>query len=227
MMAVCAVMIIFLVSLAGMAYLIEKVEATTIRVALVGDSITEGSDYPSKLQAALGPYYIVRNFGVSGSAVSIDSSRPYMNQTAFKLAKSFKPEIVVIMLGTNDANPETTPSEDGFEVDYSLLVNEFRQLDGEQLIWVVKSPPIFSNNSAYSNTILSQRVIPQIDTVAKQMSLPTIDVYSLLLSYPEYFSDGVHPNYDGASFIASTVYEAITSPDGSPDKSNFNDGYIG
>jgi len=35
------------------------------------------------------------------------------------------------------------------------------------------------------------------------------------------------PNSDGASLIASNVHDAITLPDGSPDTSFFNDGYLG
>jgi lysophospholipase L1-like esterase len=145
-----------------------------------------------------------------------------MNQTAFKNAEDFDPEIVVIMLGTNDANPEIAHSEDNFESDYAHLISSFEALNGNQLIWVVKSPPIFSNNSSYNNTYLANKVLPQVDNVADQLNLPTVDIYSAFGNHSDYFMDGVHPNPDGASLIASNVYDAITSPDGSPDDSYFN-----
>ena len=77
----------------------------TIHVACVGDSITNGTEYPSDLWMKLGANYTVGNFGVGGATVSLDSDKPYMNQTDFQSAKQFLPNIVVIMLGTNDAIP--------------------------------------------------------------------------------------------------------------------------
>jgi lysophospholipase L1-like esterase len=198
-----------------------------IRVACVGDSITEGSGYTTKLRSLLGLNYTVANFGVSGSTVSLNSVRPYMDQSKFQAAMEFHPDIVVIMLGTNDANPEISPNETSFETDYTQLISSFEQLDGRQLIWVVKSPPIFANDSSYNNTYLADDVLPQVDTVAQQMSLPTVDVYSAFGNHSDYFMDGVHPDSNGASIIASNVYDAITLPDGSPDETCFGGGYSG
>ena len=175
----------------------------------------------------LGSNYIVGNFGVSGSTVSLDSTKPYMDEIKFTEALDFEPDIIVIMLGTNDANPEITPNETGFDTDYSQLVSTFQQLDGRQLIWIVKSPPIFTHNSSYNNTILTTTLLPEIDNLANKMNLPTVDIYTALLNHAEYFADGVHPTREGAAVIAANIYDAITLPDGSPDTSLFNDGYSG
>jgi len=193
-----------------------------IRVACVGDSITEGSGYPFILQTMLGSNYIVGNFGVSSSTVSQNSMRPYLNQTSFKKAQDFSPDIVVIMLGTNDANPEITQNTDEFETDYFQLISSFKQLKGEQLIWITKSPPIFSTASSWNNTYLTSEIIPKIDSVAAQMNLPTINIYDTFGEHEDYFADGVHPNRDGATLIASTIFDAITMPDGSPDTTSFS-----
>ena len=203
------------------------VAAKPIRVACVGDSITEGSGYPYKLRLLLGSDYVVGNFGVSGSTVSLNSTKPYMNESKFQDAIDFHPDIVIIMLGTNDANTAIIQNEDSFETDYSKLVSAFEQLDGKQLIWVVKSPPIFTNNSSYNNSYLEGNVLPQIDQLADQMNLPTVDVYNALGNHSDFFMDGVHPDDNGASLIALNVYDAITLPDGSPDDSYFGDGYLG
>ena len=216
---ISALGICFIILLAGVAtYYMSTINiaiAKPIRVACVGDSITQGSGYPQKLQALLGPKYAVANFGVSGSTVSLKSIKPYMNQTAFKKAENFDPEIIIIMLGTNDANPEIAQNEDNFEADYAQLVTSFEGLKGDQQIWVVKSPPIFSDNSSYNNTYLSNTVLPQIDDLANQMNLPTVNIYSAFGNHSDYFMDGVHPNADGATLIASNICDAITSPDSS------------
>jgi lysophospholipase L1-like esterase len=219
---------IFILLLGVAAYFsVAYASAKPIRVACVGDSITEGSGYPFQLHLMLGSNYVVGNFGVSGSTVSLDSTKPYMNESKFKEALDFNPDIVVIMLGTNDANPDVTPNETGLDADYSQLVSAFQQLDGRQLIWIAKSPPIFSNNSNYNNTILATTILPQIGNLADQMNLPTVDMYEALRNHSEFFADGIHPTVDGAAVIATNVYDAITMPDGSLDESFFVDNYSG
>ena len=79
-----------------------------IRVACVGNSITE-EFYPDDLWMLLGANYTVGNFGVGGASVSLDSEKPYMNESAFQDAKEFQPNIVIIMLGTKDACPDLHP----------------------------------------------------------------------------------------------------------------------
>jgi acyl-CoA thioesterase I len=221
---------LFIVVLSGIVVfsVVEiNVEGRPIRVACIGDSITQGSGYPSKLHELLGSNYMVANFGASGSTVSTFSSKPYIDQDVFQEAIDYHPDIVVIMLGTNDANPDIAQNENNFETDYSQLITAFEQLDGRQLIWIVKSPPIFANNSGYNNTYLEKNVLPHIDRLADQMNLPTVDLYSAFGDHSDYFMDGVHPDSDGATLIASSVYDAITLPDGSPDTSYFGEGYSG
>ena len=78
-----------------------------INIACVGDSITELTNYPANLQALLGAGYRVESFGVTGSTVLLNTDKPYLNQSAFQQARAFLPNVVVIMLGTNDARINT------------------------------------------------------------------------------------------------------------------------
>ena len=193
--------------------------ANLIHVACVGDSITEGSGYPVHLQAMLGDSYKVGNFGVSGSTVLLNSDTPYMKQSAFQKAKAFQPSIVVIMLGTNDAHETTYESIENFQADYKKLISAYQELEGNPQIWLVTPPPIFENELDLNETHLEQGVIPQIEQVANELDLPTIDVNTALINYPEYFGDGVHPSSEGAMLIASEINQAITSndvPDATP-----------
>jgi len=186
---------------------------TTIRVACVGDSITEGTEYPNDLWMMLNASYRVENFGVGGSTVLLSSGKPYMNQTAFEKAKEYLPNIVVIMLGTNDASPTDYQHIESFVVDYEKLIGEFQSLASTPKIWLATPPPIFNNASGPNSVNLVQGVIPRIEKVANESGLLTVDVYNALVNHPEYFpADGVHPNDEGAKLIANLVFGAITPP---------------
>ena len=87
----------------------------TIRVACVGDSITAGYlssnasfAYPGRLQSQLdskfgAEKYAVTNFGAGGATVQKDADSPYWNRTQYALFVNGSYDIVVVMLGTNDA----------------------------------------------------------------------------------------------------------------------------
>jgi len=210
------VLIVLIVSVSYAALFLGKTKnttkpVTTINVACVGDSITQFSGYPENLQALLGDDYSVGNFGVAESAVSTNWFKPYAKQSAFKDSMNFHPSIVIIMLGTNDAH--TYQSTDNFENDYETLVADYQSLPGDQQIILVKPPPIYENNLELSGTKLTEDVIPLIEQVANDLSVPVLDVNTALTNHPEYFADGVHPNGDGAITIATEVSEAIVFED--------------
>ncbi len=190
---------------------IETVAAKPITVACVGDSITEWSEYPKDLQNMLGKEYNVSNFGVAGSSVSTKWFKPYIEQEAFQESIDSEPSIVIIMLGTNDAH--STQLMDSFFEDYETLITNYEALPGDQQIILVKPPPIYSNNLELNGSSLQNNIIPLIEEVANNKSLPVLDVNAAMMNHPEYFVDGVHPNSDGALTIATEVSQAITLDD--------------
>ncbi len=182
-----------------------------IRVACVGDSITEGTTYPNDLSNLLGANYSVGNFGAGGATVSLESEKPYLFQPEFKEATRFLPDIVIIMLGTNDATYLPTQHIFNFTSDYKKLIEEFQTLTSKPEIWLVKPPPIFNNGTGLSTPDFASQIIPKIQQVANETAHPLIDAYTPLVNHPEDFVDGVHPNGEGAKIIATQVFDAITS----------------
>ena len=86
-----------------------------------------------------------------------------------------------------------------------------QEINSKPQIFIVEPPPIFNNTLGLNGTDYAQGIIPRIQEVASQLGLPTINVYTPLLNYSEYFPDGIHPNAEGASIIANIIYSAITS----------------
>lgn len=203
--------VVLIVSAALVAVFSGAFRGKAIRVACIGDSITELSTYPTDLEELLGCNYYVREFGVTGSTVVVNSYTPYLYEPRFSAAKLFLPDIVVILLGTNDARADNYQSIDEFVADYKQLVGELQALASNPKIYLVKPPPIFENELELSNDNLVDGVIPRMEQVANDLGLPLIDVYTPLVGHPEYFVDGVHPNFDGASVIANQVYKALTN----------------
>lgn len=191
---------------------------TVIRVACVGDSITAGAGvkdaknkYPARLGALLGTGYEVRNFGVSGATMLDAGDKPYKKQGAFQQALDFKPDIVVIKLGTNDSKPRNWANKDGFAADTRSLVEAFQKASSMCKVFLCYPAPVIGKgNFGIRDEIVKPEIIPLIDMVSAEMRLNVIDVYAALDGKPELIPDRVHPNDEGAGLIATAVHAAIT-----------------
>ncbi len=194
----------------------EKDYARVIRVACVGDSITFGSgisdrevnSYPAQLSRYLGKKWEVRNFGVGGTTLLKQGDRPYWNEGAYKQALAFVPDVVIIKLGTNDTKPQNWAYKDQFTTDYVALINSFKALGSR--IWICLPVPAFPERWGISDKIIKNDAIPMIQDMAKQSSVPTIDLYQVLANRRDLFPDQIHPNAEGAGVMARTIYTALT-----------------
>lgn len=214
LLALVIVILIILLSVETYAWQIlgsNRTETGVIRVACVGDSITGGTSYPDDLWLMLGSQYVLGKFGVNGATIYLKSDNPWIFTSAFKVAKQFEPQIVIIMLGTNDANPALNQSNADFIQTYSWLVTQFRGLASKPTVWIVKPPPILSNNAGLDGAFFAQNIIPDIEQVANATGAPVIDIYSAMIGHSAYFPDGVHPGNDGSEAMANVTYTAITS----------------
>jgi len=192
--------------------------SSPIRVACVGDSITYGSgikdrehnSYPAQLGALLGSQWEVRNFGVSGSTLLKKGDRPYWTQSAYRNAMAFEPDVVVIMLGTNDSKPQNWAHQEEFAQDYVALVQSFQALASQPRIWVCRPVPVFRDYWGITAKTVNDEIIPDVDTVAAQTGVQVIDLHVALDGKAALFPDGIHPNAAGASVMAETIDRALT-----------------
>ncbi len=181
-----------------------------IRVACIGDSITEGATirdreyfYPSQLQKMLPDNYEVKNFGASGHTLLSKGDFPYIKNPKYAQALEYKPNIVVIKLGTNDSKPQNMAHFKNFERDLTSLVKSFKELDSNPKIYLAL--PAFAARQAWgiNEPDIFLKIIPAIQKVAKEQKLEIIDLHSILFNKPEFFNDGIHPNNYGARVKAS------------------------
>lgn len=198
----------------------KRIYLEKTRVACVGNSITYGmtladpatESYPAQLQQMLGDGYEVGNFGKSGATLLRHGHRPYIAQEEWAKAKAFKGDIAVIHLGVNDTDPRNWPYyRDEFVSDYLALIDTLRQENPKCRIIIALLSPITYNHPRFeSGTQQWQKEIQEaIKTVARVGKAQLIDFHKSLYAYPQLIPDAVHPNKEGATILARTVYSAI------------------
>jgi lysophospholipase L1-like esterase len=226
---------------------------TSIRVACVGDSITsyacasnDTMTYPQQLQRILGTTsYEVFNFGDSGKTMlkkglcgsggqpvpPCGGDCSYWDGQPFQQALQSQPDIVTIMLGTNDAKrcnwegpPNGSPPGGGtqFMADYLDMIQRFQALPTKPRIYVVIPPPLThppNNASAPPPFDMSPRAIntqyPALQrTIAWRggANIGIIDVWTILGGNnmdPLLTCDGCHPKDEALTIIAQAIAKAI------------------
>jgi len=191
-----------------------------IRVACVGDSNT-ARKYPELLQEALGNRFVVTNNG-KGAATIIDGTLfPYMKTEEHKKAIASNPNAVIIMLGTNDANPKwwnnerKTPFEgtaaEEFREGYEKLINTYKNLSTDPDIYICNPIPVFVKNPAQlgRKSNLENKISPIILELAKKHKLKVIDLYKTLASREDLTLEGLHYKNEGYQLMASAIKKVL------------------
>lgn len=194
-----------------------------IRVACIGDSVTEGylledpktESYPSQLQGILGQEYVVGNFGYSGATLLRKEHTPYYKQKPFQGALDFKADIAVIHLGLNDTDPRDFPHfRDEFVKDYVWLIDTLLTTNPKMQVYVCSMTPIFTGHIRYtSSTREWHRLLQQeIQKVIKARNTHFIDLFGVFRHRPDLFPDqnNLHPDKKGAGVLAQTVAGHLT-----------------
>lgn len=186
-----------------------------IKLACVGDSITQGvgasagMSWPDQLAKMLGDKWQIGNFGVSGTTLLNNGDHPYQKTDAFKKAREFQPDGVVIILGTNDTKPHNWVNKGNFEADYKDLIKQFAELPSKPRIFICYPPYIAGNGNFGINEPNTKDEIPMIDHIAKATQAKVIDVHAALVGKDALIPDKVHPSTEGATEIAKAVYKVL------------------
>jgi len=197
------------------AALVLHALAASVKVACVGDSITAGYlasnasfAYPGRLQSLLdhkfgAGAYLVTNFGAGGATVQKHADSPYWNRTQFTAWASGRYDVVVAMLGTNDAKdaghggapnwppacslPRPSAASCPVVADYlSLLaLAQTKGVGGAAPLLAIMRPPPLWRDAAYgmNESVLNDVMPPLVTHVGALAALPesaVLDVYGAL-----------------------------------------------
>jgi lysophospholipase L1-like esterase len=135
---------------------------------------------------------------------------PYQTTGPLKGALAFKPDVVIIMLGTNDSKPQNWKFKDNFVGDYKDLIGKFRALESKPRIFICRPVPVVGEERFSIRKQMVEEEMPLIAQVAKEEQTGVIDMRAALEGHPELLPDGVHPNAAGAALMAKAAYRSLT-----------------
>ena len=198
-----------------------------IKILFQGDSITDagrdkrnyhhmGSGYPKFVAEALAQRYPdvdfeFINFGISGNRTCQLFDRLYPDCIAFK------PDIVSVLIGINDVwhryGHKIATTDEQIETNYKCILKLLKRDTNAKIIML--QPYTEGEKQAHMRADV-ERLKLIVNSLADEYADAYIKLDDLMhadenYGKPDYFTpDGVHPNPNGAAFIAKLYVEAIS-----------------
>lgn len=200
-----------------------KADLKKRRIACIGDSITFGAGVAQTRKEhawtfvwnrLLGDGFQVLNYGVSGATLQKEGDFPYHKVGFLKRLPKARPELIVLMLGTNDAKPYNW-NEKRFIREYEVLLKDLMEAGWPHRLVLMAPPEAFPEETT---GIVGYDIDPgpiegsirqAVFSMGDRYGLQVIDLYALTKDHTEYFDDGVHPNIEGNRVIAEHLEKEI------------------
>ena len=201
----------------------ERADKSRRRIACIGDSITFGAGvlqtrktaaWTAVWEKSLGEGFQVLNYGVSGATLLREGDFPYRKEGYLRRLKTAKPELIVLMLGTNDSKPHNW-DEGRFAREYEELVTELKDKPWPHKLVLMTPPKAFPEEQTgvvvfeIRDDPIRDKIRPLVFALGEKYGVQVIDLYALTEDHSEYFGDGVHPNELGNRVIAEHLQEEI------------------
>jgi len=196
--------------------------ADPIRVSCVGDSLTFGylssnqqtKSYPSRLQELLGDGYVVSNFGRNSATLLTGTDLAYEDQQVYRDSLTSDPDIVIIMLGTNDSKAKywDAGGRERFAEDAKELVTTYKNLPSRPEVIFATSPAcLYADKNGIRGNVIEDEIVPMQRQLISENGWKSIDMFALTSGRDGiYHSDGVHFLDCGYYYEAECMYEAVT-----------------
>ena len=193
-------------------------------IACIGDSLTEGhmwpaQSYPSYLAKKVPEHFEVGNFGKNGISITgyggswDNPEMRYIKQEYYKNSIAYEPDILAIMLGTNDATgwEKAAPT---FLAEYKTLLKAYKDaLPFAKTIMMVSPPTKEGNQFGIPNNVIKEQVNPIQRQLAEDNGYEILDLRKEFEETENYESlylrpyDGVHFTETAADYVATRVWD--------------------
>ncbi len=199
-----------------------------IRIACVGDSITQGtnsgnfsvSSYPAKLYTKLhgeGRDVVVSNFGCGGWTVMNYDGKYYRAGLAYTLSvHETDADIVILGLGTNDSRFfNTVGQHDHFREEYKDLLLSYTELESTKSVYATSAIYRFDKLAIESSQIVrrhQEEAVRALRAAGNEKAV-YVDLYELTLAKAHagklLSADDLHPNAAGYTAYADAIYDVL------------------
>ena len=118
----------------------------------------------------------------------------------------WKPDLVVINLGTNDFSTQPFPDKTVFQAGYIKLINEVRRQYGDLPIFCVVGP--MTDEPCYSYV---KEMVENFRSAGQMKNIYFIGIPTYLMNPEKDLGSDTHPNYSGAKKMAAHALPVIAS----------------
>jgi lysophospholipase L1-like esterase len=190
--------------------------ARPIRITCIGASDVSSPtpygtpNWPDYIAPMLGYEYAITNCGASGTTMIQVGNAPYWNTPQYTNGLNSAPDIVIIMLGSNDSKPYNWIYQTNYVPDYEEMIQQYRNLPSHPRIYLNTLLTVYGpGNYDITDPIVTGQLCPIIKQTARDENLPVIDVNAATKNMPQNFPDNVHPDIAGAKVVAQTIFNGL------------------
>lgn len=151
----------------------------------------------------------------------------YWNRSGYSNAIASNPDVVIILLGTNDAKDTSSggppnwmnngvTGEEQFTGDFAEMVEVFRNLPSTPVVYSGVPPPLYAQGVFGMNQTVINEIFPVlIRDINNRNNLPfePVDWFEALggaeLRNPEMLADLCHPNNVGYTAMTNAIYDVL------------------
>jgi len=203
-----------------------------LRVAFIGDSITEGvgsgasltKSYPAvfaNLAAADNRDIVVANYGVSGSGALPGTANYYLDRLGWPvLTEETDADYIVLALGTNDNTAGgVNATRVAFENSYKNIIETLGALPCTEKVFITNAIARGTAETGSAQLRVATVVRPLQERIAKAFAAVDADKFIFVDFYgltvhsaaegPLLGNDNLHPNAKGYEAMADAIYGAI------------------
>ena len=166
------------------------------------------ADYHIVAHSGMG---VVRNYGYK-EKVSPDAMPGRFNRVFDEKEQpiwnfsQWRPDVVVINLGTNDFSTLPFPDKEVFQSGYEKLINEVRKQYGDLPVFCVVGP--MTDEPCYSYV---KEMVENFRSANKNKNVYFIGIPTYLMDPDKDLGSDTHPNYHGAHKMAAHVLPVIST----------------
>jgi acyl-CoA thioesterase-1 len=196
------------------------------RILLLGDSVTAGCTFSGTCESTCYVELLRRKLESASLEVDLVASALEGIDTGYavkrfsRMVTVHEPDLVLVMLGLNDALPpgeRTATSPDAYRQNLLGLVDRILAIDARPVLLTPNPRPALAMDTSppgaedQPNGVMAPYVAA-VREVAEYYQIPCIDIYQRFVfagGLSQLVPDGTHPNPAGHALIAEALAEAL------------------